>query len=223
MHASWLDLWQATGPLARAVLAILAAMSVAAVAAALGRWRTLAAAERASAAFLARWRAERPADPAALAAEYPASPIAALIGLAARARMSTVDPQARWMVVERVARRELVATGVELRRGLGVLATVGSTAPFVGLFGTVAGIIDAFHELDGQGGIAAISIGLAEALVATALGIVVAIPALWAFNHLTQRVTRLMAALECAAEEFAIAELQAAPPAPARAQVAAWR
>jgi len=79
---------------------------------------------------------------------------------------------------------------IELRRGLGWLATIGSTAPFIGLFGTVVGIINAFRGIaaTGSGGMAAVSGGIAEALVATALGIFVAIPAVVAFNQFTGRL-----------------------------------
>ena len=71
-----------------------------------------------------------------------------------------------------------------MKQGLGILATIGSTAPFIGLFGTVVGIINAFQGISstGSGGMAAVSGGIAEALVATALGIFVAIPAVVAFN-----------------------------------------
>ena len=79
--------------------------------------------------------------------------------------------------------------GSLLRRGLGPLATIGSTAPFVGLFGTVVGIINAFAEIGrtGVGGMETVSAGIAEALVATALGIVVAVPAVVLFNYFSVR------------------------------------
>lgn len=78
---------------------------------------------------------------------------------------------------------------MDLRRNLSGLATVGATAPFVGLLGTVLGIITAFRgmALTGSGGIGAVSAGIAEALIATAFGLFVAIPAVWAFNYLTNR------------------------------------
>jgi len=83
-------------------------------------------------------------------------------------------------------------TMIQMKRGLGVLATIGSTAPFVGLFGTVVGIINAFRGIaaTGSGGMAAVSGGIAEALVATALGIFVAIPAVVAFNLFTGRLEK---------------------------------
>ena len=79
---------------------------------------------------------------------------------------------------------------IQLKRGCGFLATIGSTAPFIGLFGTVVGIINAFRGIaaTGSGGMAAVSGGIAEALVATALGIFVAIPAVVSFNHFTGKL-----------------------------------
>jgi biopolymer transport protein ExbB/biopolymer transport protein TolQ len=81
-------------------------------------------------------------------------------------------------------------TLIQLKRGLGFLATIGSTAPFIGLFGTVVGIINAFTSLAaaGSGGMAVVSGGIAEALVSTALGIFVAIPAVVGFNHFTGKI-----------------------------------
>jgi len=78
----------------------------------------------------------------------------------------------------------------ELKRGLGSLATIGSTAPFVGLFGTVVGILNAFKEISTSkmAGLGAVAGGISEALVTTALGLFVAIPAVWMFNYFTNRV-----------------------------------
>ena len=78
----------------------------------------------------------------------------------------------------------------ELERGLSGLATIGSTAPFVGLLGTVIGIIDAFREIQGQNGtgVSAVAGGISEALVTTALGLTVAIPAVMMFNYFTTKI-----------------------------------
>jgi biopolymer transport protein ExbB/TolQ len=78
----------------------------------------------------------------------------------------------------------------ELKRGLSVLATIATSAPFIGLFGTIAGIINAFRgmALTGSGGIGAVASGIAEALVTTAFGIGVAIIALWCYNSLNTRI-----------------------------------
>jgi biopolymer transport protein ExbB/biopolymer transport protein TolQ len=78
----------------------------------------------------------------------------------------------------------------ELKRGLGGLATIGSTAPFVGLFGTVVGILNAFRGISESKatGLGAVASGISEALVTTAIGLFVAIPAVWMFNYFTNRV-----------------------------------
>ena len=77
-----------------------------------------------------------------------------------------------------------------LQKGVSALATIGATAPFVGLLGTVIGIITAFQGIaaTGSGGLGAVSAGISEALVETALGLVVAIPAVWFYNYLTGRI-----------------------------------
>jgi biopolymer transport protein ExbB/TolQ len=84
--------------------------------------------------------------------------------------------------LERQAAREVQV----LKRGLGLLATVGSTAPFVGLLGTVMGIVNSFQSMamTGSGGLGTVSAGIAEALITTAFGLLVAIPAVMAFNFL---------------------------------------
>jgi biopolymer transport protein ExbB/biopolymer transport protein TolQ len=80
----------------------------------------------------------------------------------------------------------------DLKRGLSALATIGATAPFVGLFGTTFGIIDAFKAIavTGSGGIAAVSQGISEALITTAFGLLVAVPAVWAYNYFSGRIER---------------------------------
>jgi biopolymer transport protein ExbB len=79
---------------------------------------------------------------------------------------------------------------LRLERNLAYLATLGSNAPFIGLFGTVLGIIRAFHDLAGNqaGGVTAVLAGISEALVSTAVGLMVAIPAVVAFNYFNRRV-----------------------------------
>jgi len=86
--------------------------------------------------------------------------------------------------------RVLEETGEDMRSGMSVLASVGSVAPFVGLLGTVVGIISAFQGIasTGSGGLSSVSAGISEALVETALGLAVAIPAVLAFNYLSTRM-----------------------------------
>ena len=93
----------------------------------------------------------------------------------------------------------------QLERNLELLANIGSTAPYVGLVGTVFGIMVTMHDMLNSGqqaGIAAVAPGISEALFATAMGLFVAIPAVWAFNRFTTRVDRLSVRYESFAEEF---------------------
>lgn len=101
--------------------------------------------------------------------------------------------------------RTAMITVAEFKENLGVLATVGATAPFVGLLGTVLGIIAAFEGMaKSGGGIASVSAGIAEALVATAMGLFVAIPAVWAFNYFQNRVDRFTVEMSNSGSEMAI-------------------
>ena len=105
---------------------------------------------------------------------------------------------------ERAIEREALMTTADMRRGLSGLATIGTTAPFIGLFGTVIGIINAFRgmAMTGSGGIAAVSTGIAEALVTTALGLFVAIPAVWLFNIFTNKIERFQVEMSNSASEL---------------------
>jgi biopolymer transport protein ExbB len=221
MDLSFIELWSATGPLARGVVFLLTGMSVATGAIAAEKWLRLRRAERDTAAFLEAWRSTTPTSAAlaALVARHAESPVARLVETVSRA-LAGAPAGAAGDIHDHAVRRHLIAAATELRRGLSVLATVGSTAPFVGLFGTVIGIINAFHEMGatGRGGVATVSTGIAEALVTTAFGIMVAIPAVWLFNHLTQRIARLLAATECAGEELAVARLSGTHEAPPTAR-----
>jgi biopolymer transport protein ExbB/biopolymer transport protein TolQ len=92
--------------------------------------------------------------------------------------------------VRRSIQRATALTANDLKKGITGLATIGATAPFVGLLGTVIGVIVAFVGIasTGSGGIGAVSAGIAEALVETALGLFVAIPAVWFYNYLSTRL-----------------------------------
>src|SRR5438874_10317396 len=91
-----------------------------------------------------------------------------------------------------------------LKRGLAVQATVGSTAPFVGLLGTTMGVVNSFTGMaaSGSGGLAAIGGGIAEALITTAFGLLVAIPAVWAYNYFTTKIDNLTAEMTYVSKEM---------------------
>ena len=114
------------------------------------------------------------------------------------------DKEAAVDAAKRAIQRATAVNLADLKRGLSGLATIGSTAPFVGLFGTTFGIINAFSgmALTGSGGIAAISAGIAEALITTAFGLLVAIPALMMFNYLTNRVEEMSVDIADASNEL---------------------
>ena len=116
--------------------------------------------------------------------EYQFQQESATVGGETLSREDLLDP------VRRAIQRASALTGNDLKKGVSSLATIGSTAPFVGLLGTVVGIITAFQGIaaTGSGGLGAVSAGIAEALVETALGLVVAIPAVWFYNYLTGRI-----------------------------------
>lgn len=105
--------------------------------------------------------------------------------------------------MERSLKQGVNIANEELEKRLSMLATIGSISPFIGLFGTVWGIIDSFAGLaSGGGSIEAVAPGIAEALVATAVGLFAAIPAVWAFNIFNNRVSKINTDMENFGQEF---------------------
>jgi biopolymer transport protein ExbB/biopolymer transport protein TolQ len=106
---------------------------------------------------------------------------------------------------ERAVERQMLIVLSEFKRGTGILATVGSTAPFVGLLGTTMGIVNAFTgmaQAGASGGLAGISAGIAEALITTAMGLLVAIPAVWAYNYFTTKIENLSVEMTYTSKEL---------------------
>ena len=105
---------------------------------------------------------------------------------------------------KRALERAQAITHAELNRGLSGLATIGSTAPFVGLFGTVVGIINAFQGISQEKstGLGAVAGGISEALVATAIGLFVALPAVWMFNYYNSKVEGFDVEMENSSSEL---------------------
>ena len=105
----------------------------------------------------------------------------------------------------RAIERETLVTYSDFKKGTGALATIATTAPFVGLFGTVIGIINAFRgmALTGSGGIAAVSAGISEALITTAGGLGIAIPAAWMYNYFTNVLERFQVEMSNSSSERA--------------------
>jgi biopolymer transport protein ExbB len=135
-----------------------------------------------------------------------------LAGLVAAAPRQGRGPPPAEKIVAAVE-RERQQTNLKLRRNLWILGTVGATAPFVGLFGTVVGIMHAFGEMarTGQGGFVVVAAGISEALVATAGGIAVAIEAVVLYNFLNTHVQKLAVQLRLLSEEYVEALVEALP------------
>src|ERR687892_691704 len=106
---------------------------------------------------------------------------------------------------ERAVERQMLITLADFKRGIGILATVGSTAPFVGLLGTTIGIVNAFSGMAAQGasgGLTGITAGISEALITTAFGLLVAIPAVWAYNYFTTKIENLTVEMTYGSKEL---------------------
>jgi biopolymer transport protein ExbB/biopolymer transport protein TolQ len=141
--------------------------------------------------------------------KYPQSHLARVVssGLQSFQFENQTSPLTDLEIVEAASRaveRSALLTTSDFKRGIGSLATIATTAPFIGLFGTVIGIINAFRgmALTGSGGIGAVSAGIAEALVTTALGLFVAIPAAWMFNYFQNRLERLQVEMSNSSSEL---------------------
>jgi biopolymer transport protein ExbB len=144
-----------------------------------------------------------------VAMKYPQSHLARVVsaGLQSFQFESQTSPLSEVEIVEaatRAVERATLLTTSDMKRGIGSLATIATITPVIGLFGTVIGIINAFHgmALTGSGGIGAVSAGIAEALISTAFGLGVAIPAAWMFNYFTQQLERLQIEMSNSSSEL---------------------
>jgi biopolymer transport protein ExbB/biopolymer transport protein TolQ len=193
-----IELWNHMGWPARAIAVILLAMSAWSIGVMLDRWMTFRAARTQSRQFaplVAGALREGKLDEAIRVAERNKRSHLAKV-VTAGLQEFRVQEQTEEISGDRIeaSRRALdraaAITHTELERGLSGLATIGSTAPFVGLLGTVIGIIDAFAEIQSAQttGFTAVAGGISEALVTTALGLTVAIPAVMMFNYFTARI-----------------------------------
>jgi biopolymer transport protein ExbB len=213
MNLSLIELWSSMGGFAKGIVVMLFIMSVYSLGIAAAKWWRLRRSMRQTAKFapeFARFLQEGQLDQAiALAEKQKVSHVARVLGealvevkplLRDRATVSAGDINS----AERAVERQMLILLSELKRGLGVLATVGATAPFVGLLGTVMGIVNAFTgmALSGSGGLAAISAGIAEALITTAFGLIVAIPAVWLYNYFQTKIENLTVEMTYTSKEF---------------------
>jgi biopolymer transport protein ExbB len=196
-----IEMWHNMAPLAKAVNVLLAICSVYSLWVIVDRFFGLRSVKKKSVAFVVALRDQlkyRNIDGAMqLAAQKNDSPISRLVheALVEYREGSALGPGGEYdpvEAVERVVERTKEREVADLKRGLGGLASISSAAPFIGLFGTVVGIINAFRAMaaTGQGGLGAVSAGISEALFTTAVGLMVAIPAVMTFNYFSTVIER---------------------------------
>jgi biopolymer transport protein ExbB/biopolymer transport protein TolQ len=185
-------------PVGVAVVVVLVGMSIASIAVIADRWWAFRRARRRSRASAESLRAllrdGRSREALAAKESDPQAHLARVLTTGLREWESLCrldpDPDAAALATREAVRQATALSLEEMRRGLAALATIGSTAPFVGLFGTTFGILTAFADIAraGAGGFGVIAASISEALVTTALGLFVAIPAVAAYNTFLRRI-----------------------------------
>jgi biopolymer transport protein TolQ len=201
--AGLVGLVSSAGPVAKAVVIILLFFSVTSWTIILFKWKQLSTAERDGRKFLKIARdSESFKKLTTVYADNPESPFYKLVitsykELAGREKQSGPDPQTV-PAVEGVLRVTVSEETERLEKRLSFLATTANTAPFIGLFGTVWGIMDSFREIGVRGttSLAVVAPGISEALITTALGLATAIPAVLAYNYLANRLKGVSTKME---------------------------
>ena len=193
-----IGMWRSMGWPARSVVILLFFMSAWSIGVMIDRWIAYSAARKQSRIFapaVAGALKDGKIDEAiSIAEQNKRSHLAKVVTAGLQEfqahQVSTEIPGETIEASKRALERAAAIVHAELKRGVSSLATIGSTAPFVGLFGTVLGIIHAFEGISAQKstGLAAVAGGIAEALVTTAMGLFVAIPAVWIYNYFTSKV-----------------------------------
>jgi biopolymer transport protein ExbB/biopolymer transport protein TolQ len=206
------ELWSAMSWIGKGVVIILGIMSAYSISVMIERWITYRQARKQSRIFtpaVAECLKEGRIDEAiALGEQNNKSHLAKVLvtGLhELQAHQRSKEIPGETIEAAKRALDRATAIGIEdLKRGLGGLATIGSTAPFVGLFGTTIGIINAFQGMKTEetAGIAAVAGGIAEALVTTAFGLFVAVPAVMAFNYFTNKIETFTVEMDNSASEL---------------------
>lgn len=216
MELSLIDLYQSMGWFATGVVWVMVIMSLWSWTVTFTKWWYIRKSQKATAKFapeFSRYLQEEQLDGAIHLAdktEYKISHVARVLGdalaevkplLRDRATITAADINS----AERAVERQMLIITAEMKRGLGILATTGATAPFVGLLGTTMGIVNAFAAMAAAGGggsLAAISAGIAEALITTAFGLLVAIPAVWLYNYFSTKIDFLTVEMTYTSKEL---------------------
>jgi biopolymer transport protein TolQ len=190
------------GPIAIGVLGLLLFSSLYSWTLIFGKWSTFRRATKDSRRFVRGFRkAGRLQEISNLAAQMPASPLAQVfedVYATYNRQTGGAGPPRNIAALERTAQTSASEAVTSLERRMTWLATIAATSPFVGLFGTVMGIVDAFHGLgtSGSATLRAVAPGISEALITTAAGLFVAVPALVAYNQLTARIRIFASAID---------------------------
>ncbi len=202
------DLVLISSPLSKAVLLILLAASVLSWTMILAKWSQFRSARDANAAFLRAFRKAPNLDSVAVVVEqFRAAPVTAAFDFGYQEVARQVQKNgtvANKLSLERSLQLGISEESARLERNMSWLATTATVSPFVGLFGTVLGIINAFQGLGaaGSASLRAVAPGISEALIATAAGLAAAIPAAIAYNQFGQRIRELIARMDDFALEF---------------------
>ncbi len=212
MGVGFMEMWDQMGLLAKAVVVVLAIMSIYSSGVMIERYLTYRAARTQSRNFapavaeaLGKNNLQEAIE---IAEQYNKSHLAKVVAAGLQefqAHEGTGSIPRETIESSKRALQRATAIGIEeFKRGLGGLATIGSTAPFVGLFGTTVGIINAFTGMSQaeDTGLAAVAGGIAEALVATAFGLFVAIPAVWMYNYFTAKVESFAVEMDNSSSEL---------------------
>jgi biopolymer transport protein ExbB/biopolymer transport protein TolQ len=212
MNLSLAELYASMGGFAKGIVFTLAIMSIWSLTVMIQKWWFLRSAQAQTRKFAPEFsqflEEDNLTEAINLAERYKKSHVARVLGnalseikpLIADGSVTVADINS----AERAIEREMLMTIVLIKRGLGILATTGSTAPFVGLLGTTMGIVNAFTGMaqSGGGGLGAISAGIAEALITTAFGLLVAIPAVWMYNYFQTKVDNITAEMTYSSKEM---------------------
>jgi biopolymer transport protein ExbB len=212
MDLSLMEMWNVMGNFAKGIVITMVIMSVYSLTVMVSKWWNLRKAQKETIKFAPEFsqflEEDNLTEAIKLAESYKKSHVALVLGGA----LSEVKPLIQDGSVtvsdinsaERAVERNMLLEITNLKRGLAVLATVGATAPFVGLLGTTIGIINAFQGMSksGSGGLASIGAGISEALATTALGLLVAIPAVWAYNYFQTKIDNLTVEMTYVSKEM---------------------
>jgi len=213
MEFSVAHIWAQMTILVKMIMIILILMSIYSLALSVERWWLFKKAKQQSVKFAFEigplLKQDKLREAIDLAKKYKQSHVAkvvsaGLLEFAYEAHGGGVTAHDTVAAAERAIERTTMMTSAELKRGLGGLATIATTAPFIGLLATVIGIINAFRGMaaSGTGGLGSVSAGIAEALVGTAMGLFVAIPAVWLYNYFLNKIERFQVEMSNSAGEL---------------------